>query len=311
MKLMTVLISQISSESLKFALDYSNHLASLYIFTQVLLMFKKIRLWWDVQGEIYNPKEGKALFSQTTSSTGSFQIKQWVSAFGTWGNGCDWEDGGIWLCLQQQTAEMEWGWVPTSKRKVVRTHPLTPFITSVTCAAGRFSSLKPWLMNPYLQTQGSGDWAGPNPSSTEFIGNSKMAFFGDSKKAGTVVQLLELWPWHPGKSCRTCAQEGGYLGRMAVICSIINLFSGLALWGLEWEATGAALTQEMWPGKSGGAGQTKEKLISWGLKEIIFLEEAGYCQLSHMKFSFTKTGGHISICNSWGIVKEEYSGLWC
>lgn len=44
MKLMAVLISQISSESLKFALDYSNHLASLYIFTQVLLMFKQIRL---------------------------------------------------------------------------------------------------------------------------------------------------------------------------------------------------------------------------------------------------------------------------
>lgn len=88
MKLMAVLISQISSESLKFALDYSNHLASLYIFTQVLLMFKQIRLRWDVQGEIYTPKKRNVLFSQTTSSTRSFQIKQWVSAFGTWGNDC-------------------------------------------------------------------------------------------------------------------------------------------------------------------------------------------------------------------------------
>lgn len=66
-KLMTVLNSQISSESLKFALDYSNHLASLYIFTQALLMFKQTRPSWDVQGEIYTPKKRNALFSQTTS----------------------------------------------------------------------------------------------------------------------------------------------------------------------------------------------------------------------------------------------------
>lgn len=41
-----------------------------------------------------------------------------------------WRDG---LCLQQQTADMERGWAPENKRKVVRTCSQAPFITNVTC----------------------------------------------------------------------------------------------------------------------------------------------------------------------------------
>lgn len=47
-----------------------------------------------------------------------------------------WRDG---LCLQQQTAEMEQGWAPENKRKVVRTLPLAPFTTNVTCASGHLT----------------------------------------------------------------------------------------------------------------------------------------------------------------------------
>lgn len=148
-----------------------------------------------------------------------------------------WRDG---LCFQQQTAEMEWGWVPASNRKVVSTRPLAPFITNVTCAPGHLAEemVQPEsMMNVPIPTD-TRFWGLSRRSSCQIpapvnlVGIVKCPFLGTAKSLGLWcscgssdhdIQESPAGPvllWAEGRG------SGEHCRHMS---KLINLFSGLAL----------------------------------------------------------------------------------